>query len=654
MRPITYAFVGNPNSGKTSLFNQLTGERGKIGNYAGVTVERRDGFTVSIHGKPIRLIDLPGAYSLNAYSPEEAMLASALLDKDIDGIVYVADATKLQRSLYFFTQVQELQKPMIVVLRMVDVAKRLGIVIDIDKLSQSLGCRVVACPMEGKQGILSLRVALSENQKPTEPLFRHDDGLESLLNTLDLPSRGLKIAHLWANEARYSEFLSQHPQWKTACIQTRYDYIKKVLAATVTRTSKKRLKTESIDRVLLHPIIGLVAFFAIMGSLFWAVFTLSKYPVGWIQSLFGLLATWVEGFHLHSGIQSFLIDGALGSIGNVVVFLPQILILFFFLSLLESTGYLPRGAFLVDRCLRIFGLQGKAFIPLLSCYGCTIPGIMGTRCMRSAKERLATIFVSPWLSCSARLPVYIILISILLPSNVSNWMKTALLFAIYALTTLAALLVSFVLRKTLLRGQDVCLLGELPKYQKPPWILIASEMWEQTFAFLKKAGTLILFFSLALWGLMHVPYHPHNRSQNISESVAGQVGRFFEPALKPLGYDWKIGIGILSSFFARETFISTMSIIYGLEDDNPASRDLHSLMLQQKTSVGSPVYSIPTCISLLLFFAFAQQCFTTLAVVYQETKSLTWAISQFLFMTVFAYGVAWAAQVILTHLLHQS
>jgi ferrous iron transport protein B len=399
-----------------------------------------------------------------------------------------------------------------------------------------------------------------------------------------------------------------------------------------------------LDKVFLHPVFGWVFLFGILGSIFWSVFIVSFYTLGWLNAGVNGVSSWLGHILSEGAWKGLVMDGILAGVGSIVVFLPQILILFFFLGCLESSGYLPRVAFLLDKVMRRFGLSGKAFIPMLTCYACAVPGIMGTRGLNVHQERFATILVAPWASCSARLPIYLLLINILCPN--SSWgglYKVVLLMGAYGFGTFGALILSRILRKTVFTGNSHGIMMDMPDYRWPALKNVAYQMVERTWIFLSKVGSIVLIFSMIFWALMHFPYHPKlTKSQNMEQSFAGRVGHLIEPALKPLGYDWKIGVGLLSSLGSRESFISTMSVMYHVEGDNDDGppRTVQQLFAKQKDAHGNPLYSLATCLSLITFFVFAMQCMSTVAVVRRETNSTLWALFQLIFMNVVAYVLA--------------
>lgn len=646
---LTYALVGNPNSGKTTLFNHLTGLKQKVANYPGVTVEKKEGCCYSQHGERMHLIDLPGAYSLSAHSPDEEILQQVLLGNMInvpkpDRIICIIDASNLERTLYLAMQVIELGFPTILVLNMMDAVERRELDINIKKIEEILGVPVIPTQANRKETLLALKVAMSQRNlgrprplnldipgKLKEAVVRIQHSLpadwsfgEALLlltGTSKEKEASLVETRTLVNEWR-SLLDEELPEWRSKIIQARYTLVESIYKESVIQKSeRKKSRSERLDNVLLHPVWGWATLLVVLGFLFWTIFSLSEYPMGWIASGIEDISGYVGNALPGGPLRGLIVDGAIQGVGSVLVFLPQIMMLFFFIGILESTGYLPRAAFLLDRVMGKVGLPGKAFVPLLSSYACAIPGIMSTRTLPSRQDRLATIMIAPWMSCSARLPVYLMMIGVLIPDGeYSSYLKTATLMGIYAVGTLSALGVAWCFRKTLLRGKGSFAVMELPSYRLPSWKNIITEMVQRAMLFIKRAGKIILAFSIILWFLMAYPQTETFEAVRLEESYMGQVGKMVEPVIAPLGYDWKIGIGLLASFAARELFVSTMTMVNG-----------------ESTGV---LFSPLTCLSLIVFFIFAMQCMSTLAVVQRETNSWRWPAFQLLYMTSFAYVAA--------------
>ena len=608
--PATIALIGNPNAGKTTLFNALTGANQRVGNYSGVTVELKSGETFTPHGNKLRVLDLPGCYSLRAPSPDEKVAVDALRG-DLPGqskpdlVVCVVDASNLERHLQLVLQVIELGMPTVLALNMVDMAEKSGLRLDPVKLSEELGIPVVPMQASSGKGIIELKQAL-RHPFPIPPQAK------------------------WSVGADDGE-------------RERRDFIRDLCQLAARRPDAHQLTvSDRLDHWLLHPVIGWVVFLAAMFTVFWAIFSFAQIPMGWIEAGQGAVAGWVESMMPEGDLRSLLVDGVLGGVGGVIIFLPQILLLFFFIGLLESSGYMARAAYLMDGVMAKAGLSGKAFLPLFSSYACAIPGVMATRTIDSAKERLVTIFVAPWMSCSARLPVYFLIVPLLLHENEGSWKQALVLFSIYALGTLSAFVVARLLRKKLgpESGSHQFLL-ELPPYRAPQWTYIVRHVFERGRAFVAKAGTIILGLSILLWALSTYPKsQSDDEAEALAHSAMGRIGAVIEPVVKPLGFDGRVGTAIITSFAAREVFVSSMAVLFRVEeaDDEEQTREtLRERLSAANWPDGSPLFTPLAMISLLVFYIYALQCLPTTAVVARETGSWKWAIAQFVFMCGFAY-----------------
>lgn len=608
----TIALVGNPNSGKTTLFNALTGENQRVGNYSGVTVDVRSGTFFTPHGRKVRVMDLPGCYSLRAPSPDEKVAVDVLLGARADEaapdlVVCVVDASNLERHLLLALQVIELGLPCVLALNMIDAAEKAGLRLDPAKLSEELGVPVVPMQADAGRGVLELRQALRfPLPHPAEPVW-----------------------------------LTHDPHPETA----RRGFIHRLCELAARRPTAHQLTmSDRVDGVLLHPVWGWLCFAAILLAVFWAIFSLAQIPMGWIEAGQGALAGWVESRVPEGDLRSLLVDGVLGGVGGVVMFLPQILLLFFSIGLLESTGYMARAAFLMDGVMARAGLSGKAFLPLFSSYACAIPGVMATRTIDSAKERLVTIFVAPWMSCSARLPVYLLIVPLLLHENEgASWKQALTLFLIYALGTGSAFAVARVLRGRL--GPDEVhahFLLEMPPYRSPQWSYVFRHIGERAWAFVRKAGTLILGLSILLWALSTYPKSPQDETDAdaLAHSAIGRIGAVIEPVVSPLGFDGRTGTAILTSFAAREVFNTSMAILFRVEetDNEEETRGVLRQRLAEATwPDGRPLFTPLSMVSLLVFYIYALQCLPTVAVVARESGSWRWALGQLAFMTAFAW-----------------
>lgn len=681
MRQPVYAFVGNPNCGKTTLFNALTGLSQKVGNYPGVTIEKHEGVVYSQHGNPIRAIDLPGAYSLAARSPDEAVLRDVLLGRredtpQPDRIVCIVDASNLERHLYLVHQVLDLGRPVILVLNMMDLAEKAGVHVRLGRLEKTLGIPVIPCEAVNGKGLIELRMAMSRQDLPL-PKHRWEipaqiagavselqaslvdnDGkapliarAEALLLLTDTDS--VRVAGSTPLNARTQGILDQWKKrwqsegtdWASSLVKARLRETRELCFDLVSHNGPPRGRgrlADALDAILTHPVLGWFVFAGIMTCLLLGIFTLAEYPMNAIDAGMGQLAELVRNHMAPGDLRDLITDGAIAGVGGVVIFLPQILILFFFIGLLESTGYMARAAVLMDSLMGRVGLSGRAFIPLISSYACAIPGIMATRTIEDRRDRLATILVAPLMSCSARLPVYLLLIAAMVPSDqVPVSTKAVVMLAMYALGTLGALGFAWLFKRTVLKGDASLLIMEMPPYQRPSFRQTLKHMWERTWAFLHQAGTVILCLSLLLWALSTYPKASEDASaeQRLEHSVAGRMGKAIEPAIAPLGFDWRIGIGLVSSFAAREVFVSTMAVIFNASEEDAENGSLRLALRDARWPDGRPLFTPLVCLSLMVFYVFAMQCISTMAVVYRETGSLKWPLFQVVYMS----GTAWVA-----------
>lgn len=664
--------MGNPNCGKTTVFNALTGLRQKIGNYPGVTVERKEGECVSPHGERIRLLDLPGAYSLNARSPDEAVLRDVLLGRQADTprpdrVICILDASNLERNLYLATQILELGLPAILVLNMIDAAEEKEIKIDFAALEKCLGAVVIPMQANVRKGIVALKFAMARRHLPAPNKIRLSlpKNLGELLREIHQTLSEAGVLQHKELEAESLYWLSQHgpkppdtqaqaiasarqtlqrqfPDWEEQLVSARYGWIQEHCGTAVRRpgTAKTSL-TDRIDAVLLHPLWGWTAAVAILGVLFYLIFSIAEGPMKWIESGVEAAGQTVQKIMPPGDLRDLIQKGVIAGVGNVVVFLPQILILFFFIGLMEDTGYMARLAFIMDRLMSKVGLNGKSFLPLLSSYACAVPGIMATRTIDNPKDRLITILVVPLASCSARLPVYLLMIAAMIPAEqASTTVKVGLMMLMYFLGTFSAFVFAWIFHRGLGKKESAPMILELPSYKAPSLKGIAFHLWERTRIFIRRAGTIILGISILIWAASNYPKSKSpDPADQMSESIAGKIGRGIEPLIAPLGYDWKIGIGLLASFAAREVFVGTMSIIYSVEEDE-GNRRLRARLLAEKKPDGSPRYTPLLCLSLMIFYVFAMQCMSTVAIVKRETNSWKWPLFQLGYMTAAAYLAA--------------
>jgi ferrous iron transport protein B len=594
------ALVGSPNCGKTSLFNHLTGTRQKVANYAGVTVERKEGRVHLPSGRVVRILDLPGAYSLDATSPDEAITRAICLgevagEQIPDLLLCVVDATNLRLHLRFVLEVQRLGRPMVLVLNMMDDAERRGIVIDQSRLSALLGIPVVST------------IAV----KPT--------GIQHLLGQLEqaLPA----------------------PPPAPPVDQDLHQRVRELLSAAVTMPTMTDRRDDAIDRVMLHPVFGLALLAAILFFIFQAVFAWAEPFMAGIEGLIGGLGELV-GNQLDDGLlKSLLVDGIIAGVGGVLVFLPQILILFFFILVLEESGYLPRAAFLLDRLMFKSGLSGRAFIPLLSSFACAVPGIMATRSINDPRDRLTTIMVAPLMTCSARLPVYALLIAAFIPdqtvAGVFN-LQGVVLFALYFGGIASALIIALLMKYFRKDKSEHALLLELPSYRIPSWRSVALGLYERAMIFLKRVGGIIFALTVLLWFLATFPAPPENATlPAIDYSYAGQLGHLMEPLFAPIGFGWQICIALIPAMAAREVAVAALATVYALSG---SEEEVSSLL----ATVIADQWSLATALSMLVWFVFAPQCISTLATVKRETGS--WRTVGV--MTVYLFGLAYGAALI--------
>ena len=707
--PPCVTLTGNPNCGKTTIFNALTGLRAKVGNYAGVTVERKEGKLIgSPANRDIRILDLPGTYSLSPNSIDEQISRDVLLNRlpelpPPDLIVIVVDASNLQRNLYYATQVIELGHRTLIALNMVDVAESNGHAIDNAKLSTALGVPVLPVVASNGQGIPELRariIAELDNHTDIRPqLFCQLPGLfrieaTGLANLLAETFRDRQIQAtaeallLLSNEKALASSREHYPQkiqdavaaarkrldahnvdWRSAPIEWRYAKIAEIQQAATTELAPPgETFSDRLDRIVTHKTWGTLLFIAIMLLMFQSIFTFAHIPMDALQSAVDWLGNLVGHAIPPGDLNSLIVGGVIAGVGAVIVFLPQILLLFMFIGFLEDTGYMARAAFLMDRLMSKVGLHGKSFIPMLSSFACAIPGIMATRTIESRKDRLVTILVAPLMSCSARLPVYTLLIAACVPNvTVLGFIKLSALtmLAMYLLGIIVALLMAWLFKKTLLRGDPPMLIMELPPYKRPLLRVVSRHMWERSKLFLRRAGTVILGINILLWFLATYPrsaamekdfaarratvapaqtaeLDKQEAGEKLRHSFAGMAGRAIEPIIAPLGFDWKMGIGIVSSFAAREVFVSTMSTVYnvGEADTQNGTKALAETLRSQRRSDGSPIYTPLTAVTLMVFYVFALQCVSTVAVVRRETNSWKWPLFQWLYMGVLAWGLA--------------
>jgi ferrous iron transport protein B len=608
--PPRIALVGNPNCGKTALFNALTGSRQKVANYSGVTVERKEGTFVSPSGKKIRVLDLPGTYSLRARSPDEAVTRDVVLGKFMneaipDAIVCVADATNLHLGLRLVLELKKIGRPIILVLNMMDVAKKRGYDIDLQVLSQEIGATVIPTIAIKKNGIHELVLAVEKE-------FNN-------ISNKNISS------------------LNKEIPWKEPVAQEVRAYhreVERILRISNRKQGIASKWTHKIDSILLHPVFGVMSLFVVLFLIFQAVFLLPAYPQELIESGMAGLQDWIHHIMPDGVLKSLISDGIIAGVGAVLVFVPQIITLYFFILLLEDTGYMARAAFLMDKLMGGVGLHGKAFIPLLSSFACAIPGIMAARTIENRKDRLITILISPLMTCSARLPVYTLIIAAFVPSVTLFGFANSqglVMFGLYAGGILAALVVAFILKKFFLKGELHPLLMELPTYKVPSIRNVLFGLLERTKIFLWKAGTIILAMMVIIWFLSTYPAPPANAvSPAIDYSFAGIIGKFLEPLLAPIGFNWQIAVALIPGMAAREVAVAALGTVYAISGNEDAVRE-------GLTTTISHSWALPTALAFLTWYVFAPQCASTLAVTKRETNSWLWPTVMFTYMIGLAY-----------------
>lgn len=686
------ALVGNPNSGKSSLFNCLTGLNQKVGNFPGVTVDKKTGVTPISDSLTGNIIDLPGTYSLYPKRLDEWVSYKVLLnqDKDIkaDVFVVVVDANNLKRNLLFCSQIIDLKKPVVVALTMTDLAKKKGIQIDQNELERELGVPVVAVNPRKQKGITQLKKAIEltatnlykipardfiENKElafaPIEDLrkvvpdasdysaihylinheqFKLDNGLQETIENIE----------------RKHDF--NHTKTQATEILQRYHRIKHIMQVAVSEPDpmQKTLMTDKLDNVLLHRRWGYLILLGVLFLLFQSVFLLAQYPMDWIDTGFSSLSGWLSNSLAEAWWSDLLINGVVAGLGGILIFVPQIMILFGLITLLEDTGYMARISFLTDRLMRSVGLNGKSVMPLISGFACAVPAIMSARAIENRKERLLTILITPLMSCSARLPVYAILIGLVIPNNyILGFLSVQglVMMGLYLLGLVMALLISYIAKFFIKIKEKSFFILELPTYRAPRWNNVIQTMVSKAKIFVLEAGKVIMVISLVLWALSS--FGPGNRMAEVEKryeqakvenvksseqieneygtaklenSYAGIIGKSIEPVIKPLGYDWKIGIALITSFAAREVFVGTMATLYSVGEDDEGLK-LKEKMQAAKKEDGTPMFTLATGLSLMVFYLFAMQCMSTLAIVKRETRTWKWPIIQFVYMTGLAY-----------------
>jgi len=720
---LTVALVGNPNTGKSTLFNALCGVRQRVGNYPGVTVEKKVGHA-TFSGRDLELIDLPGTYSLAPHSPDEMVTVDVLLGRQAGthpphAILAIVDASNLERNLYLVSQLLEFDRPVVVALNMMDVAAERGVEVDVEALQKRLGTTVIPIQAHRKVGLTELEAALvasldAPREAPASPFPQEfcqevttlADAWETtvgigdatprfLVERLLLDSGGYLETHLLeesvnADEAAIASFRDQLTTARERLAaggmpvpaieaMSRYAWVGEVTSAAVKRPASRQVTlSDRIDRILTHRLLGTLIFAALMLTVFMTIFTWAGVPMDLIDEGFAAAGEMVSSRMAEGPLQSLIADGVIAGVGGVVIFLPQILILFFFIAVLEDCGYMARAAYLMDKLMSRVGLSGKSFIPMLSSFACAVPGIMSARVIENRRDRMTTILVAPLMSCSARLPVYLILVSAFIPATpyLGGFLTLQVLTiaAMYLLGIVVAAVVAFILKKTFFRGETPPFVMELPSYKVPSFTTVFFRVVDRGWAFIRRAGTIIFAVSVIIWALMYFPRNDEaisaqatemlkdpavvtrmadvpeeDRQANLEsslhqrQSILGQAGQVIEPVVRPLGWDWRIGSAAIASFPAREVVMGVLGVIYNLGEDldlgDKGDQTRLGAQLQAATWDGTddPVYNVPVALSLMVFFALCAQCAATLAVLKRETNSWRWPIFSFVYMTALAY-----------------
>ncbi|WP_172271213.1 ferrous iron transport protein B [Caulobacter sp. RHG1] len=602
------ALVGNPNAGKTALFNALTGSRQKVANYAGVTVERKEGVLTTPAGRQMRVLDLPGTYSLRARSPDEVVTRDAVLGKlsgedAPEALICVADATNLRLVLRLVLELKQVGRPFVLALNMYDIAQRQGLRIDLERLSQEIGAPIVTTVATRKRGLSEL--------------------LEQVEAIVAARKPELAAENVW-HEPTPSEIRAAHAQ------------AERIFKACVKPPERPDTITGKIDGVLLHPVAGLLILVALMFVMFQAVFTWAAPIMDGIDGLFAAVVEFANA-HLPAGLlTSFVADGLIAGVGSVLVFLPQILILFFFILLLEDSGYMTRAAFLLDKLMGVAGLHGRAFIPLLSSFACAIPGIMSTRVIDSKQDRLTTILIAPLMTCSARIPVYTLIIGAFIPRT-TVWgglsLQGLVMFGLFAVGIVSALVVSTIIRRIFWRGTVEPFMMELPTYRWPEPRNVLMNLWTRARIFLSRAGRIIMPLMVLVWVLSTFPYPPEGATgPAIDYSIAGRLGQFLAPLMAPIGFNWQMTVALIPGMAAREVAVAVLGTVYAVGGEDGETGALSTLLKNQ--------WSLATALSFLAWYVFAPQCLPTLGVVKRETNSWVWPTVMFVYMVGLAYLAA--------------
>lgn len=710
---LTVALIGNPNTGKSTLFNAISGGQARVGNFPGVTVEKKVA-KCTFDGRPVTLIDLPGTYSLSPRSADEMVSVDVLLGRQSDvaapqAVVCIVDSSNLERNLYLFSQVRDLNLPTVLVLNMWDLAKSRGVEIDAAALQERLGVPVITTSAHRKVGIEEVGkkvvAAIEEQVQPPPKLFPDEFYDETEKLSAWIVEQGGEPVHSYLLERMLldvrgaseeavgkqlspdlKEYLSEARLRLSAAgcripaveTKTRYNWIRQQLDGVLQRTTSGQTTSSSdrLDKILTHRFFGIVVFACLMFLVFQAIYSWSGPFMDMIENFQGIITDLVEDILAPGMLRSLIVDGIIAGVGSVIIFLPQIIALFAFIAILEDCGYMARAAFLMDKLMTRVGLSGKSFLPLMSSFACAIPGVMATRVIENRRDRMVTMLVAPLMSCSARLPVYLLMIYTFIPASLFlGWLNLqgVVLFLMYSLGALVAIPIAWLLKKTFFKGETPPFVMELSPYKWPSPRIVFDRVYDRAKAFVMRAGSLIFSVTVIVWALSYFPgdhtelfeietkiesitattpaqeeqlellaeQHNELSGQLIRNSFLGQMGHAIEPVVKPLGWDWRIGIGALASFPAREVIIATMGTIFSLggdvDEENPG---LKSALMAAKWPDGSPLITIPVALSIMVFFALCAQCGATLMVIRRETNSWRWPIFTFTYMTLLAYVAA--------------